>query len=98
MIKVDLIVGAGMKLMRRYLSSNFVAMLVQAFVLISIAVTADTVAAQSAQSPATIEEIVVRADASLVERMGSIGSRDSLTGDEVARIGATHINLSLIHI
>jgi len=98
MIKVDLIVGAGMKLMRRYLSSNFVAMLVQAFVLISIAVTADTVAAQSAQSPATIEEIVVRADASLVERMGSIGSRDSLTGDEVARIGATHINETLSRV
>jgi len=53
--------------------------------------------AQAAGLPASavIEEVVVRADASLVQRMGNAGSIDLLTATEIAAIGATHINETL---
>lgn len=50
------------------------------------------------QDGSAIEEIVVRADASLFARLGELGSRDMLTGEEVNRIGATHIHETLARI
>jgi len=47
-----------------------------------------------AAAPA-IEEIVVSAEASLVNRLGNVGSVSALSAEEVEAIGATHINEAL---
>lgn len=52
----------------------------------------------AAGAGAVVEEIVVRADTSLLARLGELGSRDMLTAEEVSRIGATHIHETLARI
>jgi iron complex outermembrane receptor protein len=48
-----------------------------------------------AAAGAAVEEIVVRADALLAERLGGAGSVTLLAGQEIEAIGATHINETL---
>ena len=52
----------------------------------------------AAGDSSAIEEIVVRADTSLFSRLGELGRRGILPGEEVNRIGATHIRETLARI
>lgn len=74
--------------------------LIQHFSLFIILFTT-AVAAQMAtaiESPQAIEEVVVRATSSITQRLGDSGSSTALLADEIAGIGASHINETLARV
>ena len=63
--------------------------------LASGAVVALACAVPGVRAAEPIEEIVVSAEASLIGRLGNVGSVSALSAEEIAAIGATHINETL---
>jgi outer membrane receptor protein involved in Fe transport len=45
-----------------------------------------------------LEEVIVRADASLAARLGNLGSRSTLDGSEIAAVGGTHASEILARV
>ncbi|MFM7119458.1 MAG: hypothetical protein ACKOZX_04260, partial [Gammaproteobacteria bacterium] len=57
-----------------------------------------TASATEATGTTGLEEIVVQGDATLAQRLGSLGSRSVLDRSELQAIGATHVSEALVRV
>ena len=59
---------------------------------------AGNAATADSNNPVLVEELIVNAESTLAERLGTAGSITSIDGDEIEMIGATHISEALARV